>query len=408
MPIDTSIYGQIRPLRLRDPLETAGNALAVQNAQQANQLNALKFSEMQRAQADSLADEEAMRAYYQSGGQNLNALNARPRLRAAEEKRQLDAEKERAEIRGKSAVADKTQLDVALKRAEREANMLRSANDQRTWTMLRDVIGREAGPDALSRIPAEFNPQYRDAMLSATLDEAKRIDQQLQARGQDLSAQTQRRGQDISAATQRRGQDMADVRENERIAISREGLDRKAASKPIPPSALKVQQEDLEALQTFRGLDADLRSIEKQIGSGALNLGPVDNLLSAGRNRIGLSNEQSRNYESFKAKLENMRNAVLLLNKGVQTEGDAQRAMNELMSNLNDPGVVQQRLAEIRKINQRAADIRKNNVNILRQNFGAEPLDFAPLENQPSAIGAPSGLPSMDAIEAEIRRRQGR
>jgi hypothetical protein len=150
---------------------------------------------------------------------------------------------------------------------------------------------------------------------------------------------------------------------------------------------LKLQQEEIEALQTFRGLDADLNSIQQQVDNKKIALGPIANIESAARNRLGYSNEQSRNFESFKAKLENMRNSILLLNKGVQTEGDAQRAMNELMSNLNDPEVVKQRLKEIRALNQRAADIRKNNVNILRQNFGAEPLDFEPLERQPSSMG---------------------
>jgi hypothetical protein len=179
--IDTSIYGQIRPFRLRDPLETAQNALAVQNAQQANQLNALKFGEMERAQAESLADEAAMRAFYQGGGQNLNALNDRPRLRVAEEARQVKLNQDRAQIGSQNATARKNQLEADLKAAERRANLLRSATDQPSWTMLRDVIGREMGPDALSQVPQEFNQQFRDAMIGATVDEAKRISEQRQS-----------------------------------------------------------------------------------------------------------------------------------------------------------------------------------------------------------------------------------
>lgn len=158
-------------------------------------------------------------------------------------------------------------------------------------------------------------------------------------------------------------------------------------AKPMPPAALKMQQEELDAIGTFSGIDADLAAFERQIKEGKLSLGAVSNLLNKGMNVAGMSTEQSRNLASFQAKLENMRNAVLLLNKGVQTEGDAQRAMNEIMANLNDPKVVAQRLGEIRKLNRRAVTLRQNNVDILRRNFEAEPLDMTPYTQQPAAVG---------------------
>lgn len=193
-------------------------------------------------------------------------------------------------------------------------------------------------------------------------------------------------------ATARRGQNMVDARAREANAITQQ---QKAAPKPLPGTAVKMQNEDLEAIGTFRGLDADLQALEGQLSNGKLKLGLATNAVGAARNAVGLSDENSRNLASFKSKLENLRNSVLLLNKGVQTEGDAQRAMNEIMANINDQEVVKQRLAELRAINRRAADLRKNNVDLLRSNYGAEPLDYSKYDQQPAALDLPKpGAPA--------------
>ncbi len=164
-----------------------------------------------------------------------------------------------------------------------------------------------------------------------------------------------------------------------------------APAKPMPAAAMRMQDDDLNAIGTFAGIDKDLEGIQKQIETGKLNLGLVGNVTGDVRNRVGMSNENSRNLATFKAKLENMRNSVLLLNKGVQTEGDAQRAMNEMIANINDPDVVKQRLKEIRALNQRAVQLKKNNLDMLRRNYGQEDMDYSKYENQPPATNLPNG-----------------
>jgi hypothetical protein len=74
------------------------------------------------------------------------------------------------------------------------------------------------------------------------------------------------------------------------------------------------------------------------------------------------------------------------LNAGVQTDGDAQRAWNELFANINDTELVKNRLAEIQRINERAVNIRTMNVDTIRQNFGADPLDTSGYQAQESVI----------------------
>lgn len=180
-------------------------------------------------------------------------------------------------------------------------------------------------------------------------------------------------------------------------------------SKPqLPTAALKMQQEELDAIGAAASMRADLAGVKKMMEGGQLSISPLDNTISKVRNATGFSDENSRNYASLMSSLEKMRNESLRLNKGVQTEGDAARAWNELISNVNDPGVVQQRLAEIDKLNERAAGLRRNNIDVIRSNYGQPPLNTSRYENVGPAIGG-GGLSLSEQDElAALRARFGR
>lgn len=166
------------------------------------------------------------------------------------------------------------------------------------------------------------------------------------------------------------------------------------SAKPIPATALKMQQEELDEITAASGINDQSGKFLDQIDKKELTLGPVENLLSQGKNFVGMSDQNSRNFASFKATLEKMRNDSLRLNKGVQTEGDAQRAWNELVANINDPAVVKQRLTEIQTLNDRAIELRKRNVNTIRGNYGHGELDMS--EYMPK--GAPKASSSFDSM----------
>lgn len=154
----------------------------------------------------------------------------------------------------------------------------------------------------------------------------------------------------------------------------------------LPSSALKLQQESLDAINAASGSAADIDALVGQIESGSLKLGPVENVKSKARNAVGMSSPESQNFATFEASLENMRNASLRLNKGVQTEGDAEREWNALIANINDPKVVKKRLQEIKKINERAIALRKMDVDVIRQNYGLDPLDMSAREGVAPAV----------------------
>lgn len=224
----------------------------------------------------------------------------------------------------------------------------------------------------------------------------ERAQSQSAAQQASIAAQAEKQKADLIARQERQAADLA-ARQNiadqsnetrKFIAGLMASVQReKTANKPaIPPAALKMQQEELDAIGTAASINQDLDAVSKKIEAGSLQLGPAKNLVGTAQNYLGMSTESSRNLATFKATLEKLRNDSLRLNRGVQTEGDAVRAWNELMTNINDPALVKQRLSEVQNINNRAMVLRKNNIDVLRANFGAEPLDVTPYQKVPSAI----------------------
>lgn len=174
-------------------------------------------------------------------------------------------------------------------------------------------------------------------------------------------------------------------------AVGRQPWNKKEDIAKLPAPALKLQQEEVDAINTAGSIQADVTALRQQIEGGKLKLGLATNLTGQAKNFMGVSDENSRNLASFRASIEKLRNDSLRLNKGVQTEGDAVRAMNELISNINDPKVVSQRLEEIRRINERAVALRRNNIDIIRRNYGVQPLDTSAAEKQRPVVGNDGG-----------------
>jgi cell fate (sporulation/competence/biofilm development) regulator YmcA (YheA/YmcA/DUF963 family) len=160
-------------------------------------------------------------------------------------------------------------------------------------------------------------------------------------------------------------------------------------NKPLPAQALKLQQEALDIMGVASNTQKDLSEIKNQIDTGKLPLGLWSNKVNEVKNYLGISTPESENFATFTATMEKIRNDSLLLNKGVQTEGDSIRAWNQLFKNLNDENVVSKRLEEIKKINERAVNLQRMNVDVIRSNYGKEPLDTAGYTGQKTAITSP-------------------
>ncbi|MET3372025.1 hypothetical protein ABIC89_001066 [Variovorax boronicumulans] len=320
-----------------------------------------------------------------------------------------DAQKFQTEQKKTQYEMEKAQYDSIQRKYERAAQIMNGVNDQASWERARQQTAVEFGEQAAAQMPLQYDP----ALIAQKRAQAMTVKDQLEQEWKEreyttpkasavLQAETSRANNADTVAATKRGQDL-------RASSSAATAEQKKVLKPMPAAALKMQQEGLDAIGTASSINADLGAIEKQIQDKKLDFGPISNLKNAARNASGFSSEESRNFASFKSNLEKLRNDSLRLNKGVQTDGDAQRAWNELFQNINDTEVVKQRLAEIKRINERAVELRKLDIDNVRINYGHDPMDTSAYAKQPAALNggkaAAKATPDASALEAEMRRR---
>lgn len=179
----------------------------------------------------------------------------------------------------------------------------------------------------------------------------------------------------------------------------------KARVTPMSPKLQEAEDKDIEAIDTATGLNTRLNDYFDMIDKGTLKLGPTENLKSEASGRTGIfTDENSRNYMLFKTELEDLRNKTLLLNKGVQTEGDAVRAMNSIMQNLHDPEYVKQQLKIVMQKNAEAVELRKKLIDKRRRENLKAPIDPETGAPKEAPKGASGGLP--DAALRQLKEGQ--
>lgn len=394
-------------LDTRAPERVAGSFY---EGQQQQQQNALMQAQLQTAQRTNkladlvMQDDEATRqAYQSSGGDMAKAMAALQQ--GGQYKQAMELQGKMSAQQKEALATQKAQLENHLKTFEVVGQIMSGVKDQASYDASRQQIAQIVGPEAAAKSPAVYDP----AVIEQSRQKAMSVKDQLANKWKEIDAQL---NADKFAETKANNL-RVDSRANQGLAIQRGNLNERRAEnnapksagigKPMPATALKMQQEELDAIGAASSINADMTGVENLIKSGKLDLGLIGNATGSARNYLGLSNESSKNLASFKATLEKMRNDSLRLNKGVQTDGDAVRAWNELLTNINDPEVVKQRLGEIKLINERAVNIRKMNVENIRRNYNAPELDTAGYESQKPAIGATGGVFSDQGKEARYQ-----
>jgi hypothetical protein len=200
----------------------------------------------------------------------------------------------------------------------------------------------QAGPISGTRTLATRGPSYAEQAQMARIDRDEARD------AARLDLDYQRLGQDQAQFEQRLGFDMS-----------------KQEAKPLTAQQSRQLEGYLQEIETASSINNELSRFDQMLSDGSLNLGPVANLQSAALNRLGISSPNSTNFAEFRSTLERLRNDSLRLNNGVQTEGDAQRAWNELISNINDEQVVRRQIKRIRDLNERAIKFKEGRVSAL-------------------------------------------
>jgi hypothetical protein len=172
-----------------------------------------------------------------------------------------------------------------------------------------------------------------------------------------------------------------------------------AGRRPIPDSIVKLEAPEIEGLNTHRNNIQDIDGLIGQIDGGKLNLGFFDRTGAWIANSTNSSTESSRAVAEYQNTVSRLVNAALAAQKGTQTEGDAQRIGNEILSNLNDTAYVRQRLLTLRQMAARTAGQTQEQFQLRRRELGLPERDFsnfsipdAPQAPEASA-SSPRGLP---------------
>lgn len=149
-------------------------------------------------------------------------------------------------------------------------------------------------------------------------------------------------------------------------------------NKPLPANIIKLQDDNLQTVGQLQIINKKIDNFINQIDNNQIDFGLIENPKSKFKNYIGNSDEQSRNFNSFSSFIEEMRNGLLLLHNGVQTEGDAERALNQLIADggLNDKKLVKDRLMDIKTANENNAKLREMQNEQIRSEYGKNPLNY--------------------------------
>lgn len=182
--------------------------------------------------------------------------------------------------------------------------------------------------------------------------------------------------------------------ELERIRAEQEA---RAQDRQPTTAMINAEEEDMSAIDTIDQMNADLGNVLDMFGrdpttgefNGALQIGPVGALTGAG-GYIGLGTgaEETRlARQAFDRFTTRYINDSLQLNKGVQTEGDAQRAAAELGGAWSTEAAYAA-LVELAQINERARAMKVRSVSGRRDRYKLDPVEVPAAP--PSAV-APGG-----------------
>jgi len=199
--------------------------------------------------------------------------------------------------------------------------------------------------------------------------------------------------------------DLSSMTTEELLAVYQRAKATKGGKTPtMPGGVVNKVNEDLDAIGVGSATNARMEPYKADLQAKRMDLGPVRNIFMNAQNFVGASTPESRKFATFRSDLEKMRNDSLKLNKGVQTEGDAQRAWNELFKNMNDEKLVAERLAQIQSYNDEAIRQKKFVVNGTRQQYGQPAPDYSKLETPRGRFAPPPAPTPRAAPTADPRK----
>ena len=181
-------------------------------------------------------------------------------------------------------------------------------------------------------------------------------------------------------------------------------MDARIAAQKLPPAVMKMGLDISRIATDVTLVNANMQRHLDRIESGELNLNLWANWISRGKNFTGYSDSESRAFTEFTNDVERSRNAILMAAKGVQTEGDATRALDAIMSSINDTGNVKQQIVKMMDNNRYLAAVQNNQLQAIMATYGSKATELTGLVTPPQGSAPPAAPVGTPPLTPEQRR----
>jgi hypothetical protein len=218
-----------------------------------------------------------------------------------------------------------------------------------------------------------LDPEKADARVKELADMTQRADQFAQNQAQIKAQQEQSnafRAQGLanSQASLALAQSTKALQE-QNAQFERDRKEEERKNRPLPSNLAKAEEEDYGTAQASANLATDTNRVISQIKSGEIKFGLKDRASIRARQVFGSQDPDVIARENYDKFLLVLTNESLRLNKGTQTEGDAERAAKELLSS-ESPEAAASAMNRLLEVNVRRAQNAANSVERRRANAG--------------------------------------
>jgi hypothetical protein len=148
----------------------------------------------------------------------------------------------------------------------------------------------------------------------------------------------------------------------------------KNSGKTLPARLQTSEDDDFSAIDTASAIVSDITPIIENLDTKALNLNKVNQLKMKSKAFFGTKDPEVLQFQELERNLRRFVNESLRLNKGTQTDGDAQRAADEYEAaySKNSSEGMKAALKELEKINNRQITNRQKQIDRRRKAQGVE------------------------------------
>lgn len=150
-----------------------------------------------------------------------------------------------------------------------------------------------------------------------------------------------------------------------------------AQAKPLPIGALKIAQADIQTINDANTAVSEVSGLLQNIDSGVLKTDLYTKAKAGVQGALNMADKETEALAEFETKRQGLANKLLLLAKGVQTDGDALRADIENFKNATDTKVAKNMLENIKAKFEREAMLRGHNVESIYEQYGKDAPDLS-------------------------------